>query len=136
MDFLHFLPKTKIQFGVPNLSLEISTSCIPFKRYKGPVKSLPNHKEEVFELQLGLIVPFGALKKFVRKESMRVEIGILDLRSLHQTSLKNSTTTTKQDLMEQDFGISEPKDQNLISPSAPSYDSVAANDEIVNFSIC
>ena len=102
------------------------------------MKSLPNHKEEVFELQLGLIIPFGALKKFVRKESMRVEIGILDLRSLRQTSVKNSTTASKQDLinMEKDFGISEPNDKNFISPSAPSYDSVAVNDEIVNFSIC
>ena len=99
---------------------------------------MPNHKEEVFELQLGLIIPFGALKKFVRKESMRVEIGILDLRTLCQTSVKNSTTASKQDLMsmEKDYSISEHNDQNLISPSAPSYDSVAVNDEMVNFSIC
>ena len=69
---------------------------------------------------------------------MRVETGILDLRSLYQTLVNNSRTASKQDLlmrMEKDFGISEPNDYNLISPLEPTYDSVAVNFEIVDFSI-
>ena len=69
---------------------------------------------------------------------MRVETGILDLRSLYQTLVNNSRTASKQDLlmrMEKDFGISEPNDYNLISSLELTYDSVAVNYEIVDFSI-
>ena len=44
--------------------------------YIGPVKSLDDNKNEVFESQIGLNVPFGILQQYIKNDQLNFEIRI------------------------------------------------------------
>ena len=44
--------------------------------YIGPVKSLEDNKNEVFESQIGLVVSFHALQQYIKNDQLNFEIRI------------------------------------------------------------
>ena len=71
------------QFEARNFeySLKVEAPDIGEFYYKGPVRSLDDDKNDIYETGLGLAIFHGALKKLLQDDHYYIEVKIKDLKA-------------------------------------------------------
>ena len=77
--------------------IQVGDLTVGKTNHEGPVKSIDDNKTEVFESQIGLLIPFALLEKCLQDDKLTVEFGIKDLKPKEENSDQKYSSDDDED---------------------------------------